>query len=452
MASLVLKNVNDPPLMAVGGRGTWIETGGGRKILDSCGGVVVSALGHCHPEMQDAMRRAAGQLAWAHAGSFTTPEAEELAAFLVDRSGGMARCTFLSGGSEVMELALKVALQVHRECGDTARRLFISRRQSYHGSTLGMLAVSGNPARRHPFEDVLPDIPFVSPCNAYRGMLAGETTADYVERLAAELAHTIETLGPETVAGFMAEPIVGSTAGAVPFVPGYLRRMQEVCRAFGVLFLVDDVMCGMGRSGYLFSHLEDGFVPDMIAIGKGLAAGYQPISALLLSEPVHAAIAEGSGILRNGQTHVNHPFACAVALAAQGIVERDGLVARAADLGAELRRDLGALLGDHPNVGDIRGKGLMIGVELVASRNRKSSLAAPGEIASRLKSEALRRDMLIYPGSGTIDGHLGNHVMFAPAFVSSRADMSEIAGRFAETLAAALPEPADCKPAAAREI
>ncbi|MEP5633575.1 MAG: aminotransferase class III-fold pyridoxal phosphate-dependent enzyme [Tateyamaria sp.] len=167
---LVLKNVNEPPLMAVDGHGTWIETKDGRRILDSCGGVVVSSLEYCNSEVQDAMRRAADQLAWVHAGSFTTPQAEELVAFLVQRSGGLARCTFLSGGSEVMEQAMKVALQVHHERGDLSRRHFISRRQSYHGSTLGMLGVSGNPARRFPFEDVLPKASFVSPCNAYRGM------------------------------------------------------------------------------------------------------------------------------------------------------------------------------------------------------------------------------------------------------------------------------------------
>jgi adenosylmethionine-8-amino-7-oxononanoate aminotransferase len=301
-----------------------------------------------------------------------------------------------------------------------------------------MLGVSGNPARRFPFDEVLPEATFVSPCNAYRGMQPGETALDYVDRLGAELVSTIETLGPENIAAFMAEPVVGSTAGAVPFVPGYLRRMQEVCRDFGVLFIVDDVMCGMGRSGALYSHITDGFVPDMVAIGKGLAAGYQPISALLLSETVHGSIAEGSGVLRNGQTHVNHAFACSVALSVQQIVERDGLVARAADLGAQLRGALGAQIGEHPNVGDIRGMGLMIGVEFVASREHKTSLANPDEISAQFKSEGLKRDMLLYPGSGTIDGHLGNHVMFAPAFVSTNADISEIAGRFSETVAKVL--------------
>jgi len=435
MPATIYKTLAATPIEIVGGEGVWLHGARGERILDTCGGVAVSSLGHRHPRICAAMAREAQQtVAWAHAGSFTCAAAEELAAFLVARSGGLARAQFLSGGSEAMEVALKVAYQYHHERGEPDRSIFIARRQGYHGSTLGMLSVSGNRDRRSIFEPLLPPASFVSPCYAYRDKAPGESDEAYAGRLAAELEETVRALGPERVAAFVAEPVVGSTNGAVPAVPGYFRAVREVCDRYGVLLVLDDVMSGMGRSGPLFSHLEDGILPDITVIGKGLAAGYQPISAYLVAEHVYAALAAGSGIVRNGQTHVNHPYACAVALEVQRTIEDERLLDSARARGAQMRALLEETFAGHPFVGDVRGRGLFLGVEFVADRTSKRPLAGGGALVAELKRRALSRGLLIYPGAGTVDGVRGNHVLFAPPFIASPAEIAEMVGRFAELL------------------
>lgn len=434
MTSAIFKSVPAAQIGLVGGEGAWLHAADGRQILDSCGGVAVSSLGHRHPRMREAMALAAENVAWAHAGSFTCEPVEELAEFLVSRSGGLTHAQFLSGGSEAIEVALKVAVQYHQERGDTERRVFIARHQGYHGSTFGALSVSGNPGRRSIFEHLLPPAVFVEPCYQYRGQLPGETDDGYVRRLAEELETTILKLSPSRVAAFVAEPVVGSTNGAVPPVPGYFRAMREVCSRHGVLLVLDDVMSGLGRCGAMFTHLDEGMTPDIVAIGKGLAAGYQPISAYLAAPHIVDAIARGSGVLRNGQTHVNHPFACAVALAAQKIVAEDDLIDQARRRGMEMKALLAAALADHPHVGDIRGRGLLLGVEFVADKASKAPLTGGGEFVARFKAAALEHGLLTYPGSGTADGVLGNHVLFAPPFVSTAQNIEEMVERFVHTL------------------
>lgn len=418
----------------------WLYGSNGERILDTCGGVAVSTLGHRHPRMRAAMVREADRIAWAHAGSFTCAAAEELGEFLTRRSRGLARCQFLSGGSEAMELAMKIAYQYHCERGESERQIVIARRQSYHGSTLGMLAISGNRDRRSIFEPLLTRAVFVSPCYAYRGKLAGETDAVYVARLAAELDHQIQELGARRVAAFVVESVVGSTSGAVPAVPGYLAAIKAVCERHGVLLVIDDVMSGMGRTGHLFSFHEDGIIPDIAAIGKGLAAGYQPISGVLVGEHVYAALQRGTGILRNGQTHVNHPYACAVALEAQRIIEDDALLAQVQMRGRQMRAALEARLAGFEYFGEVRGRGTFLGVEFVADRATSAPLRGGDTWVRELRRHALAQGMLIYPGSGTVDGIVGNHVMFAPAFIASADDIELIVSRFAALLA-------ECRPA-----
>ncbi|MEA2821097.1 MAG: hypothetical protein QOJ86_3101 [Bradyrhizobium sp.] len=436
MSATIYKNFRSQPIKAVGGEGAWIIGSDGQRYLDACGGVCVSSLGHRHPRIVDAIARHADMLTWAHAGSFTTEPAEELAQFLVERSGGLAKAQFLSGGSEAMELALKIAYQYHWERGATARTLVVSRRQSYHGSTFGTLSISGNEQRRSIFEPFLRESLFVSPCYAYREKEAGETDDEYSTRLADELNAQIERVGPEHVAAFVAEPVVGSTNGAVPAVPDYFRKIQRVCDRHQVLLILDDVMSGMGRTGFLFAHLEDGVRPDIVAIGKGLAAGYQPISAVLVSSHVLEAIEAGSGDLKNGQTHVNHPFACAVALEVQRTLQDQGLVDQARRRGDLMRKALVEQLEGFDFVGDVRGRGLFLGVELVASRRTKAPLSGGTALSALLKRAALERKLLIYPGAGTAGGQLGNHVLFAPPFVASEDEILEMVRRFASVLAA----------------
>lgn len=430
MSKVIYKNLNCSPILAVGGAGVWLEDASGKRYLDSCGGVAVSSLGHAHPRIAAAFEREAKKLAWAHAGSFTSAAAEELADVLVGASNGLAKAQFLSGGSEVMELAMKIAYQYQCERGLPGKSTFIARRQSYHGSTLGTLAISGNAQRRSVFEPLLPPAEFVSPCYAYRHRQADESDDQYASRLALELEQKITALGSENVAAFVAETVVGSTNGAVPPVPGYFRKIQEVCKRHDVLLILDEVMAGMGRTGKLYAYSDDGIVPDLVAVGKGLAAGYQPISALLISAAVHAALAQGSGVLGNGQTHVNHPLACAIALEVQRVIAEENLLDAVQTRGEQLRSWLGESLADVETLGDVRGRGLFVGVEFVRDRATKEPYPGGGSYVGALKQEALRRGLLIYPGSGTADGVQGNHVLFAPPFISSEAEIAEMVERF----------------------
>ncbi|PTW60615.1 adenosylmethionine-8-amino-7-oxononanoate aminotransferase [Breoghania corrubedonensis] len=435
MSATIYKKLNDTPLRLTGGDRVWLHADGRAPILDTCGGVVVSSLGHRHPRIRAAMAREAENVAWAHAGSFTCDAAEELAELLIGEAGpGLSHVQFLSGGSEAMELAVKVAYQYHCERGEPSRKRFISRRQSYHGSTLGTLALSHNPARRGVFEPLLAKTSFVSACNAYRGQKAGENDAAYVARLARELDDRITSLGSDTVAAFVAEPVVGSTNGAVPAVPGYFKAIREVCNRHGVLLILDDVMSGMGRTGHLYSHFEDGVVPDIVAIGKGLAAGYQPISGYLVAPHIHEALRAGSGILQNGQTHVNHPFACAVALEVQKTIRDDGLIAAVRRQGARLRAGLEAIARNHPFIGDVRGRGLFLGIEFVADKKTRVPLAEGAAIAALLKRTGFDNGLLLYPGSGTADGREGCHILFGPPFIASDDEIDVLLARFGKVL------------------
>ncbi|WP_024673446.1 aspartate aminotransferase family protein [Pseudomonas syringae] len=430
MSKVIYKNLNTSPILATGGAGVWLEDATGKRYLDTCGGVAVSSLGHGHPRIAAAFEREAKKLAWAHAGSFTTQAAEQLAESLVAASGGLARAQFLSGGSEVMELAMKIAYQYQCERGLPDKSVFISRRQSYHGSTLGTLSISGNPQRQSVFGPLLPKAEFVSPCYAYRDQRHDESEEQYATRLAEELDQKIRSLGSENVAAFFAETVVGSTNGAVPPVQGYFRKIKAVCERHDVLLVLDEVMAGMGRTGQLFAYADDGIVPDMVAVGKGLAAGYMPISALLISEQVHAVMAGGSGVLGNGQTHVNHPLACAIALEVQQVIAEENLLAQVRQRGEQLRSWLTESLSDLDIVGDVRGRGLFVGVEFVESRSSKAPFSGGGAYAAALKKEALQHGLLIYPGSGTVQGVEGNHVLFAPPFITSESELAQMVERF----------------------
>jgi adenosylmethionine-8-amino-7-oxononanoate aminotransferase len=425
--------------MAVGGEGVYVLDDAGRRYLDSCSGVAVSNLGHGHQRVIMAMQQQAAGLAYAYGGIFRNRAAEELAEFLVVRSPGLSRAYFLSSGSEIMEIALKTALQYFVELGQPRRRHVISRRQNYHGSTLGVLAVSGNIQRRDIFDSVLAAGQYVAPCYAYRDQLAHESEEEYARRLAEQLEAKILALGAENVAAFVAETVVGSTSGAVPPVRSYLQRIRQVCDKYGILMILDEVMCGMGRTGHLFACAEDEVKPDIVTIGKGLAAGYQPISAMLIREPIYEAIVSGSGILRNGQTFAFHATACATALAAQRVIEEDNLLANVRVRGQQLRALLTDVFSEHPNVGDVRGRGLFVGVELVADRKSKAVLPPERNLAVKIRAAALQAGMLCYPLGGTIDGKAGDHVLFAPPFITTESEIAQIVSIFSRVLAKVLP-------------
>jgi adenosylmethionine-8-amino-7-oxononanoate aminotransferase len=412
---------------AVRGQGIHIFDAAGKRYIDASGGAAVACLGHGHPAVVEALRGQAEKLCSVHTSFFTTEPAEALAEHLVSRApAGISHASFVSGGAEAMESALKMARQYFLEIGQPRRTRFISRRQSYHGNTLGALAVSGNLWRREPFAPLLIDVTHVSPCYAYREQRGGETADDYGARLAAELEAAIQDAGPDSIIAFIAEPVVGATLGAVPAVPGYFRRVREVCDRHGILLIADEVMCGMGRCGTLYACEQEGVVPDLIAIAKGLGAGYGPIGALLMHQRVRDAFVTGSGAFQHGYTYMGHALACAAALAVQRVIEDENLIAQVVARGAFLRDELARAFGDHPHVGDIRGRGLMAAIELVADRGSKAPFAPAARLYARIKQTALDMGLVCYPGSGSVDGRRGDHVLLAPPFIVGEAQIVEI--------------------------
>ena len=424
---------------AVSGEGPYLFDNSGKRYLDACGGAAVSCLGHGHPAIVAAIEAQARRLAYAHTSFFTTAVAEELADTLVRGAPpGISHVYFVSGGSEAMEAALKMARQYHLERGEPGRTLFVARRQSYHGNTLGALSVGGNAWRREPFAPLLAPVRHVSPCYAYRDRAAGESDAQYGERLAAELDAAIVEAGPGKVIGFVAEPVVGATLGAVPAVPGYFRRVREVCDRHGVLLILDEVMCGMGRTGTLYACEQDGVSPDIVTIAKGLGAGYQPIGAALLSQRVFDAFARGSGFFQHGHTYLGHAIACAAALAVQKTIAEEGLLARVRETGALLEAELRRALGDHPNVGDIRGRGLFLGVEFVGDRASRAPFDPSIRLHARIKQSAFEAGLMVYPMGGTLDGRRGDHLLLAPPYTIGRAHVDEIVGTLVPAIDRAL--------------
>ncbi|MFJ1302347.1 aspartate aminotransferase family protein [Pseudomonadota bacterium AL_CKDN230030165-1A_HGKHYDSX7] len=433
------RSLRQTPLTAVRGEGVWIYDSAGRAYLDGSGGAAVSCLGHNHPDVRAAMHAQIDALAYAHTGFFTTDAAEQLAARLVaDAPAGTSHAFFVSGGSDAVEAALKMARQYYVEIGQPQRSKVVARRQSYHGNTLGALAVGGNAWRRAPFAPLLIDVTHVSPCYAYRDQGEGETEARYAQRLADELEETFVRLGPDTVMAFVAEPVVGATLGAVPGVPGYLRRVREVCDRHGVLLIADEVMCGMGRTGTLYAVEQDGVVPDLITIAKGLGGGYQPIGAVMAQGRIVSAMAQGSGFFQHGHTYLGHAMACAASLAVQEVIRRDNLLARVRRQGDGLRARLLARLGEHPHVGDIRGRGLFMAVELVADRATKHVFDPAHTLHARIKREAMARGLMVYPMGGTIDGRQGDHVLVAPPFIISDDELDQLVSRLAEAIDAGI--------------
>ncbi|HXV23825.1 MAG TPA: aspartate aminotransferase family protein [Alphaproteobacteria bacterium] len=439
MSFVLHRELGAPPPIAVRGEGPFIIDATGRRYLDACGGAAVSCLGHSHPEVIEAVREQIGRLAFAHTGFFTSEPAEALAERLIGAAPkGLARVFYTSGGSEACEAALKLARQYFLEIGQPERRRFIARLQSYHGNTLGALGVGGNLFRRAPFEPLLAPAAHIAPCYAYRGKREDESLEAYGRRMAGELEAKIVELGAETVAGFIAEPVVGATLGAVPAVPGYFKRIREICDRYGVLLIFDEVMCGMGRTGARFAAEQEGVSPDLLFLAKGLGAGYQPIGALLIHHTIVDALEKGSGRFLHGHTYMAHATACAAALAVQQVIDRDNLLPKVARQGRLLDGALRSRLGQHPHVGDIRGRGLFLGIEFVKDRESKETFDPAHGLHKRVKQAAMKRGLLVYPMGGTLDGRRGDHVMLAPPFTLEDAMIEEIAATTAAAIDAAL--------------
>lgn len=439
MSHVFHRNTRVVPPEAARGDGPYVVDAAGKRYLDGSGGAAVSCLGHSHPRVIAAIKSQLDAIAYAHTGFFTNDPMEKLAEFLAGAAPGeLDRVYFVSGGSEAVEAAMKMARQYFLEIGEPNRHKIIARRQSYHGNTLGALAIGGNEWRREQFRPMLIDADHVAPCYAYRDKRDDESLEAYGLRVADEVAAAIERAGPDTVAAFICEPVVGATAGAVPAAPGYLKRVREICDRYGVLLIFDEVMCGMGRTGHLFACAEDGVAPDLLTIAKGLGAGYQPIGATLVHRKVFDAIRDGSGFFQHGHTYMGHPAACAAGLAVQETIRDDGLLDNVRVQGAALRQALEARFGNNPFVGDIRGRGLFLGVELVADQTTKEPFDPSRKLNAVIKREAMQRGLMVYPMGGTIDGRRGDHVLIAPPFIIDQSHVSEIVEKLGDAVDAAL--------------
>ena len=425
--------------IAVGGDGVYVIASDGRRYLDASGGAAVSCLGHSHRAVIRAIKEQLDKIPYAHTSFFSNEPSEALAEHLIARAPkGLAKVYYVSGGSEANETALQLVRQYFVEIGQTRRSRFIARRQSYHGNTLGALAVGGNLARRKTFEPLLIPVSHIMPCFSFRYREMGESEEDFGRRAADALEAEILRLGPETVAGFIAETVVVATAGAVPPAPGYFRRVREICDKYGVLLILDEVMCGMGRTGTLHACEQEGIAPDILTCAKGLGAGYQPIGATLVSERIFQAIAAGSGFFQHGFTYIGHPTACAAALAVQRTIEGDHLLENVRHQGASLRAKLEERFGNHNHVADIRGRGLFIGIELVADRTSRAPFAAELNLHARIKAEAMTRGLMCYPGNGTIDGEHGDHILLAPPFIVENGHVDRIVETLGDAVDAAI--------------
>ena len=421
------------------GEGPYLYDTEGKAYLN-CGDAAVSCLGHNDQFVSNAIKDQLDQIAFAHTGFMTSNPAEALAEKLISVApDGLERVYLVSGGSEAMEAALKLARQYFVEIGQPERHRIIARRQSYHGNTLGALATGGNEWRRAQFAPMLIDVTHVSPCYAYREQHDGESARSYVDRLIAEIEDEIAHLGPETIMAFVAEPVVGATLGAVPAEAEYFSRVRELCDRHGILLILDEVMCGMGRTGSLFACEHDSVSPDICAIAKGLGAGYQPIGAMLCSGKIYDAIAQGSGFFQHGHTYLGHPIACAAALAVLTRLVDHDVLSCVEPAGKKLRIALQNRLGQHAHVGDIRGRGLFQAIELVADRETKEPFDPSLKLHAKIKSAALDAGLICYPMGGTVDGKRGDHVLLAPPFIISDAQIDELEEKLTQAVLAALP-------------
>jgi len=439
MSYALHRNLLNTPPHAVKGDGAHLIDHNGKRYLDACGGAAVSCLGHSHPAVIDAVKKQVEKLPYAHTSFFTTDVLEELAETLVTGAPGMGKVLLLSGGSEAVEAALKLSRQYFLESGEPGKHLFIARRQSYHGNTLGALAVGGNEWRRAPFRPLLKAGHHVAPCFEYRERKASETPDAYGARAAQELEAKILELGPENVAGFVAETVVGATAGAVVAVPGYFQRVRDICDRYEVHLILDEVMCGTGRTGSMMAYEQESVIPDIVTMAKGLAAGYQPVGALLCTNRIIEAIKSKSGYFQHGHTFMGHATAVAASLATQKVIKSENLLDNVQQRGKAIRSELRKKLGHHPNVGDVRGRGLFIGVELVADRDSKEPFDASRKLHNAIQKAAMDIGLLCYGMGGTIDGLRGDHILLAPPYNLDAEGQNELVEKFIAAVNRCLP-------------
>ena len=441
MSSILHRTLELTPPTAVAGEGNYLIDDAGKRYLDACGGAAVSCLGHDNAKVREALKAQLDNIAFTHSGFFTNRPAEELAQFLIDRAPkgtGRGRMMFLGSGSEAMEASLKLARQYHLERGETQRSNIIARAPSYHGNTLGALATGGHAGRRRPFQPLLMNVSHIDAAYEYRMRREREAEVDFALRMANLLEEEIQRLGADTVMAFVAEPVVGASLGTQPAPAGYFKRVREICDTYGVLFIADEVMCGMGRTGSLFALEQEGIAADITTLAKGLGAGYQPIAAVMAAENVIRIIKDGSGTLWNGHTYMSHAIATAGALAVQQVIEEENLLSNVRTRGDQLREGLQTRLGQHPHVGDLRGRGLFLTAELVQDRATKKPFDATLGLAPKVQKTALDLGLMCYPSQGSADGTQGDHVLLAPAYTSTSEEIETICDLITQAIERAL--------------
>ena len=439
MSFVLHRQVSQPAPVAVAGRGAWLIDAAGKEYLDACAGAAVSALGHNDPAVARAVVDQMSRLSYAHTSFFSSESAERLAQALVEAAGEpFSKVFFTSSGSEAVEASIKFARQHFVEKGESQRRHVIGRWQSYHGNTLGALSAGGNKLRRALYGPLLLDMHHIDACYAYRGLAPGESLDEFGLRMADQLEAKILELGPDTVAAFIAEPVVGATLGAVTAPATYFPRIREICDRYGVLLIFDEVMCGMGRLGHLFAFEAVGVRPDIVCIAKGLGSGYQPIAAMLLTQDVVQPLVDGTGSFMHGHTYQGHPVACAAAEVVLAKISTPEMLGRVRDAGKRLVEGLRGRLGNSPHIGESRGEGLFVAIEFVADAVTEVPFPHTSRLNARIKQEAWDTGLLVYAMGGAVDGQSGDHVLLAPPFIVSDEEIDRIVELFAEASSAAL--------------
>jgi len=417
--SLFSRNLRKQYPVAVRGEGCWIIDAQGRRYFDASGQAAVVSIGHGVQEIGRAMAEQSGRIAFAHTTQFHSEPAERLAARVLAiaprnfRNGG--RVYFTSGGSEAAETAIKLARQYFLESKEPSRYRVVARQQSYHGSTLGAMSVSGNVGRRAPYAPMIPEWGHVAPCFCYRCPF-DKTYPECNLACADDLDAFLRANDSSSVSAFLFEPVVGATLGAVPAVDGYTARIAEICRKHGILLIADEVMTGMGRTGRPFASEHWGLEPDIILAGKGIASGYAPLGAVVVAPRLVDAFEKGTAAFMHGFTYQAHPVATSAGNAVLDFLEAHNLFERVTPAGETLRKAL-AVLESHPHVGQVRGLGLLQGVEFVKDKKTREPFAEETGIAEKIRQAVLERNVLLYPGQGTVDGVRGDHVLLAPPFI-----------------------------------
>ena len=432
-SAVLYRTANDNYPCAVKAQGMYITDATGKSYLDMSGGAAVSVIGHGNSHVISRMQQQISQLDFAHTAFFTNGPQEELAERLRARFPEPgSKVYFTSGGSEAIETALKLCWQYWQCLAKPQKKIIISRQHSYHGNTFGGLSVGGNEVRRKKSAAPLIDWPRIGPCYPFRFQQVKQSLADYGRSAANELETAIITNGADNVAAFICEPVVGSSLGAVAAVPGYLQRIREICDRYEVLLILDEVMCGSGRTGTYFSFEQDDVIPDVVTLAKGIAGGYQPLAATIIRSSMVDVFAVSG--FAHGHTYIGHPLACAAGCAVMDVIEQNDLLTACKQQGELMHRMLHDRFVEHPHVGEIRGRGLFCALEFVADKASSKGFAADCQLVEKIHTAIMDVGLICYPGATLVDGDYIPHILLAPPLIVEEQHLQECMNKLVEVL------------------